>query len=274
MSPPLPPVAVVTGATSGLGQAAALGLARVGWHVVLVGRDEARGAETLAGVRAVGFGEWQAADLFSAAGTAALASRLREIHPHIGLLINNAGGAFGRSAPTADGFDRTFALNVAAPFVLTEGLADRLAGGRVVNVVTGIQQGNTATMDQLLGGESGFGGYIRAKLALLALTVEGQARHPDITFVALHPGVVPDTRFGSETPAWLRGAALWIAKAVGLTSPLDQVVERYVAVGTGLVVPGGFYFEGVLRETPKQALDPAFRTALWTRLAALEPAAG
>src|SRR5262249_33686307 len=93
--------AVVTGATSGLGEAAAIALARKGWRVLVVGRDRARGAVVVSRARAEG-GEAQfvTADLASVRGVEALAAEIRRIAPRVDLLVNNAGGTFGKKELT------------------------------------------------------------------------------------------------------------------------------------------------------------------------------
>ncbi len=264
--------AIVTGATSGLGQAAAISLARAGFHVVVVGRDAARGRETLAEIERVGTAELEIADLFSLKDVAALGARLAKKHPKIELLVNNAGGTFSKTERTVDGLERTFALNVAAPFVLTDALRPSLANarGRVVNLVTGLPKSARATLDELNGAKAsaGMGSYVRAKFALLALTLEEQARHggEGITFVALHPGIIPGTRFGGEMPEILKRMGPIVAKLFRFGTSLDDAAARYVAIGTGPVEAGGFYYEGKLRAAPAHAALADFRGALWTEL--------
>ncbi len=115
------------------------------------------------------------------------------------------------------------------------------------------------------------GGYIKAKLALIALTRAWQRRYGarGVTFVALHPGIIPGTRFGAETPAWLRAVGETIAKVFGLASSLDEATMRYVRAATGEVEAGGFYYEGKLRPPPKAADDETFAESLRAAIAPL-----
>jgi NAD(P)-dependent dehydrogenase (short-subunit alcohol dehydrogenase family) len=264
--------AIVTGATSGLGQAAAIALAKAGYHVVLVGRDAARGRETLSELEKAGTGELELADLFSLKDVAALGERLAKKHPSIDLLVNNAGGTFSKTEKTVDGLERTFALNVAAPFVLTEALRPSLARakGRVVNLVTGVPSSARATLEQLNGAKAaaGMGSYVRAKLALLAVTLEQQARYgkEGITFTALHPGIIPGTRFGPEMPALMKKWGPVFARIFRFGTSLEEAANRYVAIGTGPVEAGGFYYEGKLRAAPVHATRAEFRGPLWKEL--------
>jgi retinol dehydrogenase-14 len=268
--------AVVTGATSGLGRAAAQALAKQGFRVLLVGRDAARGAEAVAEIRtAGGRAELVLGDLMTVAGTQAVAAAILEHAPEIQLLVNNAGGAFNRDERTADGLERTFALNVLAPFVLTETLIDALAAGRgrVVNVVTAVPAGAKTTVDAIAGAKAqpGMQSYIRNKLALLTLTIELQRRYGarGVSFASLHPGVILGTRFGSDSPGFLMKLGPFIAKLIGITSTLEQAAERFVTVGTGEVERGGFYHEGKLHKAPRQAEDPAFAASLRSTLEGL-----
>lgn len=264
--------AVVTGGTSGLGEAAAEALAKAGWRVLVVGRDAARGAEV---VQRLGNGaEFLTADLFSLADVRRLAGEVQRRAPALDLLVNNAGGVFSKGEPTKDGLERTFALNVAAPFVLTEALLEPLAAakGRVVNVVTGIADGFKASLEQLVGpkAKGGIMAYVRNKLALLAVTQEQQKRFGGrgITFVALHPGVIPDTRFGQTmtgfNPFTTIGPFFSKLFRIGVTPQV--AAERYAAIGTGPVEGAGYYYEGTLRPAPKLARDEAFSGALWAAL--------
>lgn len=269
--------AVITGGTSGLGEVTALTLAKEGWQVFIVGRDAERGKQVMD--RSEGRVTFYAADLFSLHDVARLAKVLVEAAPRIDLLVNNAGGSFSRDVRTVDGLERTFALNVAAPFLLTEGLLPALAAakGRVVNVVTGVPNGAKASLEQLAGEKAGpgMGQYIRAKLALIAVTRE-QARRfaaQGVTVVALHPGIIPGTRFGNELPAAIRTVANGMAKLFGFGSTPEQAAERYLKVGTGPVEDGGFYREGKLSPPPPFVAQGAFAEALWARLAQLAPRA-
>jgi NAD(P)-dependent dehydrogenase (short-subunit alcohol dehydrogenase family) len=265
-------IAVVTGGTSGLGEAAAVALAKAGWGVIVTGRDAARGAEVLK--RLGPDAAFLQSDLFSIEDTRRLGAELRARAPKIDLLVNNAGGVFSAGAPTVDGLERTFALNVVAPYVLTEALSDSLAAakGRVVNIVTGVGHGFKATLDQLAGraAKGGMMGYVRNKLALIAVTTEQQRRlgARGLTFVALHPGIIPTTRFGHTitgfNPFTTIGPAL--AKLFRFGTTPEVAAQRFVEVGTGPVEAGGYYYEGVLRPAPKLALDPAFSGALWAKL--------
>lgn len=265
--------AVVTGATSGLGRAAAVALAERGYRVIVVGRDQERGREVVDAITSAGGrAELVLGDLLTVAGAQAIAQRVLDRAPAVHLLVNNAGGAFRRDERTADGLERTFALNVLAPFVLTEALIGALEAvrGRVVNVVTAVPAKAKTTVEAIAGDKAqpGMQSYVRNKLALVTLTIELQRRYGarGISFASLHPGVIPGTRFGSDSPGLLMKIGPVIAKLIGITSTLDEAAERFVAVGTGEVEQGGFYYEGKLRQAPRLAQDESFASSLRSTL--------
>ncbi len=130
---------VLTGATRGIGQAAALELSRSGAELAIVGRDAERVSEVAREAQGTGGGapvHEHVADLTSMAQVRALGDELLARYQHIDVLANNAGALFARRALTAEGFERTFALNHLAPFLLTNLLLERLRGGRVVTTAS------------------------------------------------------------------------------------------------------------------------------------------
>jgi retinol dehydrogenase 12 len=135
-------ICLVTGATLGIGKETALGLARKGAHVVLVGRDAARTRETAAGIANESGNpqvDFLIADLSSQAEVRRLAAEFKDKYPRLDVLLNNAGAIFTRRETTVEGFERTWALNHLAEFLLTRLLLDTLeasAPARIVNVAS------------------------------------------------------------------------------------------------------------------------------------------
>jgi len=193
-------VCVVTGATSGVGRATALGLARLGATVVACGRDEARTRATVDALRRESGNpavEHALADLTDQAQVRALAAEIAGRHPRLDVLINNAGGFFMRRRESVDGVEMTLALNHLAPFLLTNLLLDRLRAGapaRVINVSSDMHRNVTLDLDdlQMTAGYRGIPAYSRAKLALVLFTYELARRleGSGVTANALHPGFV------------------------------------------------------------------------------------
>jgi len=135
--------ALITGATSGIGRAAADKLAQSGVHVMIVGRNVERGEKTIAEIRAAGGkADFIASDLRDAASARAVARKAVELgNGHVDILINNAGVfPFGPTHETSEkSFDDVYALNVKAPYFLVAELAPLMAQrgkGAIVNVST------------------------------------------------------------------------------------------------------------------------------------------
>ena len=199
-------IAVVTGASSGIGRASALALARAGFHLVLVVRDGARGDPVRKAIEAEGgAAELVVADLALLAGVRGAAGEITARHSAVHLLVNNAGGVFFRRETTAEGTERTFALNVLSPFLLTRLLEPvlRAAGGgaRVVWVSSEAHRGSHVHLNDLETREwyRGFRAYTRSKLALLLVARSFAQRGPanEVLHLAVHPGFVR-SRFGQE----------------------------------------------------------------------------
>ena len=119
---------LVTGGTAGIGKATALGLATMGAHVAIVGRDRGRTEGAAGEIRAGRGGQVDAlvADLSSQSEVRRLADQVLQSLARIDVLVNNAGGYWNTRHLTVDGLERTFAVNHLAPFLLTNLLLDRL----------------------------------------------------------------------------------------------------------------------------------------------------
>jgi len=264
---------VLTGATRGIGLAAAEELGRRGVELALVGRDPERGraaAELAASAGAKGVREY-VADMAQLAAVRDVAQRIRADHDRIDVLANNAGAMFTSRRTTPDGFEQTFAVNHLAPFLLTALLLDRLAGGRVVTTASDAhRQGRLDLSD--LQSERGrfrpFAVYGTSKLCNVLFTRELQRRHGDVTAICFHPGVIR-TGFGKNDGMLAR---------LGLT--LAGPFLKPPSVGAGLLVRlaldpaagdwGGCYVEKAGPVTPSpQARDDELAAALWERSAQL-----
>jgi NAD(P)-dependent dehydrogenase (short-subunit alcohol dehydrogenase family) len=179
--------ALVTGGNSGIGRATAIALASRGAHVIVSGRDLARGHDTVATIVAVGGkADFVATSLDDEASARALAKRAIELGDgHVDILINNAGVfPFGPTPDTLEqDFDSVFAVNVKAPFFLVAELAPAMAArgkGAIVNVTTMVAQFGMPNM--ALYGSS------KAALALLTKTWAAEFGPSGVRVNAVSPG--------------------------------------------------------------------------------------
>jgi NAD(P)-dependent dehydrogenase (short-subunit alcohol dehydrogenase family) len=198
---------VITGATRGIGRAAALELSRQGAELALVGREPERVSEVAREAQDSGGGapvHKHVADLTSMTHVRALADELQARYEHIDVLANNAGALFGSRGVSSEGFERTFALNHLAPFLLTNLLLDRLRGGRVVTTASDAHKGGLLEIDDLQSERSysAMRVYGTTKLCNILFTRELARRAPQVHATCFHPGVVR-TGFGkNENGIW------------------------------------------------------------------------
>ena len=148
---------LITGGTGGIGQATAIELSTMGARVGITGRDRARAeraAEAISGKSRNRMVDIFVADLSSQSEVRRLADAVLAAYPRLDVLINNVGGFWAHRHVTADGLERTFALNHLAPFLLTHLLLERLiasAPARIVTVSSGAQSMGKVNFDDLMG---------------------------------------------------------------------------------------------------------------------------
>ena len=206
---------VLTGATSGIGLAAAHTLAAMGADLTLAGRDGSKLATVVDAVRSSSGNasvRAETADLALMADVNALADRLLSQGRPIAALINNAGALFNPRQETEEGLEKSFALLLLGPFILTERLHPLLAqagSARVVNVLSGgmyTQRLRVRDLQHTRGTYSGSAAYARAKRGLMILTEEWAARWraEGIVVNAMHPGWADTPGVESALPAFRR----------------------------------------------------------------------
>lgn len=241
---------LVTGATSGIGLATALGLATQGAHVAITGRDRGRTQNAAREITAAGGVDVDifVADLSSQAQVRRLASEVLEALPRIDVLANNVGGYWSTRHVTADGLERTFALNHLAPFLLTNlllGRLERSAPARVVTVASNAHVTGRVDFDDLQGERSYSGGrvYNQSKLANVLFTYQlaARLRASAVTANALHPGVVR-TSFGAEDPAGIQRILVPLLRPVMRSPAHGAVTSIHLASAPDLEQVSGRYF--------------------------------
>jgi len=272
-------VVLITGGTGGIGKATAIGLATLGARVGITGRDLARAEQAAADIRATSGNtavDAFAADLTSQAEVRRLATAVLDAYPRLDVLVNNVGGFWAHRHPTADGLERTFALNHLAPFLLTTLLLDRLkasAPARVITVSSGAQSMGRIDFDDLQGARnySGQRAYNQSKLANVMFTNELARRleGTGVTANSGHPGVVR-TNFGAEDQAWFFTVISRVVRPLLKTPAQGARSPIYLASSPDLDnVTGQFFANGKPKTANKLAYDPDMTAKLWNVSAAL-----
>jgi NAD(P)-dependent dehydrogenase (short-subunit alcohol dehydrogenase family) len=262
---------LVTGATGGIGKATALGLARMGAHVAITGRHHGRTEAAAREIQAVG-GQVDlfVADLSSQSQLRHLAEEVLQRLPRIDVLVNNVGGFWNTRHVTEDGYERTFALNHLAPFLLTTLLLDRLqhsTAARVVTVSSNAHAMGRMDFDNLQGERSysGAKAYNQSKLANVLFTYElaRRLRETTVTANALHPGVVR-TGFGAEDPASVQRYLIPIVRPFMKSPTQGAVTSIHVASAPELRHVSGRYFANrTEKKSAQRSYDQVDAAQLW-----------
>ncbi|MFT3965455.1 MAG: SDR family NAD(P)-dependent oxidoreductase [Sphingobium sp.] len=279
-------IALVTGASSGIGKQVAKALAARGWRVIGTGRDTARMAMAEADIRAAAPDaqvELLRADLSLIAEARALAAAVGARTDRLDLLVNNAGGMTDRLVMTAEGLEANFAGNHLGPFALTQDLlpllraaaAGRPAGTvRILNtasdaseMIPAINLDDLQNLDRFNPGLA----YCTGKLANVLFTrgLADRLAADGIAVHAVHPGAV-DSNFFTHAPADTRERTEGIHK---FTEEEGADTLIWLATGdAGGRDSGGYWFQRRLRAPNPLADDPATVERFWQESERLLPA--
>ena len=265
---------LVTGATSGIGQETARGLAGLGAHVVIVGRDRERAESTRkAIVERSGNPRVDVllADLSSLAGIRGLADEFLSSYPALHVLVNNAGTIELSRTTTVDGFEKTFAVNHLAYFLLTNLLLPRLrasAPARIVNVASEAHRFGRIDLADLQSEKSyaAMRVYGTSKLLNLLFTLALAERlvGSGVTANCLHPGAV-STGLGKQNGAWVK-LLIGLLRPFFLTAEQGAANTIFVAASDELVGVSGKYFVKQRAVAPsRRSLRPGLARRVWER---------
>jgi NAD(P)-dependent dehydrogenase (short-subunit alcohol dehydrogenase family) len=264
-------ICVVTGASRGIGRAAAEALARLGAAVVLVCRRQSNGAEIARELapEAAEPPDVVTADLSSQASIRLAASQIRNRYPRLHVLINNAGVFTRQRKVTVDGLELQFAVNHLAYFLLTNLLLDQLDAGspsRIINVSSGAHAGARLDFDDLQG-ERGYDGnraYSQTKLANILFTYElaRRVRGSGVTANCLHPGVIGTRLLADYMGVPVAGGAL--ARTFGAKPEKGAETIVYLASSPEVEgVSGKYFVNRKAAASSRESYDEANVRRLW-----------
>jgi NAD(P)-dependent dehydrogenase (short-subunit alcohol dehydrogenase family) len=250
---------VITGATSGIGEVAAIRLAEQGARIVFVARDPSRAEATLALLRKANPAAEPVAhiaDLSLLAEMKRVAGVIAATEPKIDVLIDNAGALFTARHETANGLELTFALNHMGYFVITNLLLPNIVeDGRIVAVASGAHRGAKLDLDDLQMRRSfnGWRAYANSKLCNILFTrALARRTHRGITANCLHPGFVA-TRFADQSGGWTQRFAGFLKRLSAITPEAGARTIVYLAASPEVAGISGKYFFECKPATPTKA---------------------
>ena len=215
-------ICLITGATDGIGKQTAHELAKQGFTLGLVGRNQSKGDNVVRSIVRESGNEsirFHCADLSSISDMRRLAAEIQNSYDSLDVLLNNAGAYFNDFSTTDEGFESTFALNHLNYFILTNALFDMvksLASGRIINVASRAHRNAKLDFDniQMMNNYSGWTAYCTSKLMNIIFTYECHRRFSDsgVTFNCLHPGFV-NSNFGDNNSGIAR-TSINVAKSL------------------------------------------------------------
>jgi NAD(P)-dependent dehydrogenase (short-subunit alcohol dehydrogenase family) len=254
---------LITGATRGIGRAAAVELGKQGHQLILVARDAKRAEDTVAALG--GKAEVMMCDLSSQADIRRLAGDVKQQHGSVDVLINNAGGLFPKREKTVDGLEWTFAVNHLGYFLLTNLLRDAITQ-RVVSTTSGAHLNAHLDFEDLQYQRRsyfpmGFPAYSQSKLCNILFTRELARREKRFTANCFHPGFV-NSNFGHDSK--------FVSFGLAITRPFQRTPEEgadtmvYLATAPDVAsVSGQYFINRKIKRGSSESRDEANARRLW-----------
>lgn len=265
-------VVLVTGATRGIGRAGAEVMALLGATLILVGRDERRLQETQRACEAKGAAAVRIyrVDLSLRRAVEELAHRVTTYESGLDVLWNNAGGYFAKRAVTAEGYEKTWAMNHLAYFDLTQllfPLLERSKDPRVLCTASEAHRWGKMDWDNLQGQRKwdGWKAYCNSKLANLLYVAEQARRlgNSGIRIVAVHPGLV-NSAFGDENTGLKSKAFLLLKRTFGRTNEQGADTAVWLSARAERPIQGGYYSNRAEKIPSAAARSLKDAQQLWT----------
>lgn len=262
-------VALVTGATSGIGREVAKGLAQLGARVIVHGRSEAKLARLLKQLPDTQNSEKHIsvkADFEDLDEVRAMADKVISSTNKLDILVNNAGVWTPKRRVTKQGYERQFQVNYLAPFLILHALQNQLSHGRVINVTSAAHLKGHLDFGDLMYEKrpySGLGAYAQSKLALMMMTKSWAEKTPvdKFTVNAVHPGVVRTkiaSGFSWQALVFNAFGLFYLTPREGAAGPLRLAASPRYEGKTG-----GYYANHEENSPHALVRDKAAREKLW-----------
>jgi len=265
---------IITGATDGIGKQTALGLAKIGYSMGLVGRNQEKGNQVLNEIKSATNNDsiqFFKADLAIMKNLENLSDKIKKEYSSIDMLINNAGAFFSQYKETNEGLEKTFALNHLSYFKLTELLMDILKidkPGRVINVASAAHNSAKLNLNniQMNNMYKGWTAYCNSKLMNILYTYEIHKRYQNtgITFNSLHPGFV-DTSFGDNNTGFGKDIISIGKKLIAINVIKGASTSVYLASSDDVKdVSGKYRYKSKVVQSSKASYLIENQLKLWT----------
>lgn len=266
---------LITGATSGIGKAAALALAQKPWELILIGRTQEKVTKTIHEIKRRTGNEhisYYVCDLSLLRDVRSMADRINNDHVRLDVMVNNAGAKFLRHQVTKEGIELTLATNHLGHFLLTLSLIDllkRSRAARIINVSSGAHYSAHGVINNILTSHcyDGRDQYAASKLANALFTYELAAKLKDkgITANAVDPGGVA-TNFTRNNGLWhwIRHRAYYAMKRQLLTAEQGAKTVVFLASAVDLDgVTGKYFYDMKEKRSSDISYDKALQAEMW-----------